>query len=381
MANSINIDPNVLDWVFKNTSKTFENQKAFQILEQWRIGEKAPTFNQVEDISKVLHVPFGYFFLRQPPQEDHSLLQYRTVQNERFETPSRELVDTIHAMTSVQDWMHEFVKKTEGQPVRVVGSGGHDASVDALANRIRSDLDLPTNWYEMTKDADESFKLLREKCEAAGIIIMMSGIVGNNTRRSLNIEEFRAFTLVDEFAPLIFINATDTMNGRLFSLVHEMAHVWVGQNSVFNGINFNLKENGYIEVKCNAVAAEIIVPRVNFQQIWGTSKNPDINKTVCQLARIFRCSTTVIARRAFDYKYIEKQEYEDIVKQAQIGCVEKVKRDGGNFYTTMATRIDTRLLYALASSVSNGTTLHTEAYKLTNTNRTTFSKLVELMRG
>lgn len=381
MTTSVSIVPEVLDWVFKNTSETIENRKAYRLLEQWKKGEKTPTFNQVEEVSKALHIPFGYFFLRQPPQEDHSLLQYRTVHIEKFETPSRELVDTIQDMVCIQDWMHEYVKRNNEEPLQVVGSGEHDASVEVLANRIRSDLDIPLNWYELTKDADDSFKFLREKGEAAGIIIMMSGIAGNNTRRSLNLEEFRAFTLVDNYAPLIFINATDTINGRLFSLVHEMAHVWVGQNSVFNGSSFSLRKHGYIEVKCNAVAAEILIPQETFKKKWENDITPDAKKKICQFARYFKCSTTAIARRALDQKYIAKSIYEDIAEQSQISCAEKVKSSGGNYYATMATRIDTRLLFALASSITNGTTLHTEAYKLTNTNRTTFSRLLEQARG
>lgn len=382
MTTTVNIAPEVLDWVIKSVAMTAENEKAYESLKLWRTGNKAPTFNQLEEVSKALHIPFGYFFLCQPPQEDYSFLKYRTVYNEKFDNPSRELIDTVQHMVSIQDWMHEYVIRTNDQQISIVGSGKNDASVEALATRIRNDLELPTNWYEMTKDADDSFKILRERGEAAGIVIMMSGIVGNYTKRTLNIEEFRAFTLIDNYAPLIFINATDTMNGRLFSLAHEMAHVWVGQNSVFNGSVFQQNKNdNYIEVKCNAVAAEILIPRTAFKAMWENDKTLDYIKKICQFARYFKCSTTAVARRAFDFNYIDKSIYNTVVNQAQTGCAIKAKKTGGNYYSTMGTRIDMRLLFALASSISSGATLYTEAYKLTNTNRTTFSKLLELTRG
>lgn len=382
MTTAVSIAPEILDWICKNIPVTSENQKAFTFLEQWKKGEKTPTFNKVEEVSKALHIPLGYFFLRQPPQEDYSFLQYRTVKSEQFATPSRELIDTVHDMISIQDWMHEYVKRTETRPLPIVGAGAHDTSVEALTTRIRNDLDIGNNWYEFSRDADASFKYLREKGEAAGIIIMMNGIAGNNTRRSLNIEEFRAFTLIDEYAPLIFINATDTKNGRLFSLVHEIAHVWVGQNSVYNGNDFIINDQSYIETKCNAVAAELLAPKEYFVNMWSSIQSRNAADAVCQIARYFKCSTVVVARRALDQKYITKEVYDDIAAIAIAkSCEVKTNSPGGDYYATMATRLDTRFLFALASSIIDGTTLHTDAYRLTKTNRTTFSKLLESVRG
>ena len=382
MTTTIDIAPEILDWIFRNVTETAENQKAYFYLEKWRKGEKTPTFNKVEEVSRTLHVPFGYFFLRQPPKEDYSFLQYRTIQKDAYAKPSRELIDTIHDMVSIQDWMHEYVKRTDAQPIQIVGSGKGDSTVEALATRIRSDLDIESNWYETTVDADSSFKYLREKGEAVGIIIMMNGIVGNSTKRSLKIEEFRAFTLVDDYAPLIFINATDTKNGRLFSLVHEMVHVWLGQNSVYNNTSIYLDAQSFTETKCNAVAAEILVPKRAFTSMWINTTIQKKTTEICRLARYFKCSTVVIARRALEQNYITKVIYDEVVAEAiEKSCTVKAKSPGGDYYATLATRIDTRLLFALANSISNGTTLYTEAYKLTKTSRVTFSKLLESVRG
>ena len=286
-------------------------------------------------------------------------------------------------MIYIQDWMHDYVYRTEIQPLPIVSSGAHDTSVEALAERIRNDLDIELDWYEQTRDSDESFKYLREKSVAAGIIIMMSGIAGNNTRRSLNIEEFRAFTLIDDYAPLIFINATDTKNGRLFSLIHELAHVWVGQNSVFNGSEYIFNDQSYLETKCNAVAAEILIPRETFISMWKENHTEVTYDFICKLARHFRCSTIVVARRALDQRFITKNAYNEIVDNVTTKSCEMkaISSTGGNYYATMATRLDTRFLFALASSVTDGTTLYTDAYRLTKTNRTTFNKLLETVRG
>ena len=78
-------------------------------------------------------------------------------------------------------------------------------------------------------------------------------------------------TLVDAYAPLIFINTTGTANGRLFSLLHETVHVWLGENSLFNNPEWSDERVSLLEQKCNAVAAELLVPAAEFPNVWDAS--------------------------------------------------------------------------------------------------------------
>lgn len=118
---------------------------------------------------------------------------------------------------------------------------------------------------------------------------MMNGIVGSNTHRSLDINEFRAFTMIDKYAPLIFINANDSSNGRLFSLAHEMTHIWLGVNSFCNDYQHPISGISSLEVLCNAVAAELLVPIEMFNISWREDKTDDIEENI-------RCGTTVVFR-------------------------------------------------------------------------------------
>ena len=216
---------------------------------------------------------------------------------------------------------------------------------------------------------------------------MMSGIVGNNTHRPLDIKEFRAFAIVDEYVPLIFINANDSINGKLFSLLHEFTHICLGENSLFNDRFSTATYVNKTESICNAVAAEIMVPLDLFIIEWGnTIAKYEIEKSIEILAGKFKCGQTVIARKAYDNGKIDYRIYHSIAQKAVEIYNDQVKRrkeqgSGGDFYRTAASRIDRRFFNLLLNSVQEGKTLYTDAFRLTNTNRSTFMSLAENVGG
>lgn len=126
---------------------------------------------------------------------------------------------------------------------------------------------------------------------------MQSGIVGANSNRKLDIRELRTFCLCDLFALLIFINATDTDNRKVFSLVHEAAHIWLNKDHCFNGIDIDTK----IEMVCSKVASEILVPETIFLHEWET-KGINNQDKIEKLSKLFKVSKVAIARKACDLK-------------------------------------------------------------------------------
>lgn len=379
----IEVKPDIFDWILSNVN--FENIKTkmrddFLL---WMTGENTPTFNQLETFSKATNIPFGYFFLSTPPVEKMELLEYRTIDSLDIEKPSRNLIDTINEMETVQEWMRNYVRSADFGELNFVGSIEKNESIDKIAATIMRSLKLSKKWFLNSSDVWDSFKVLRERLEDIGIMVMMNGIVRSNTHRSLDIKEFRAFTLVDKYVPLIFINANDSSNGRLFSLVHEMAHIWLGVNSFYNDYQQTMNGIKKVEVLCNAVAAEILVPIDIFNTCWKEDNTAGIEDKISELAKYFRCGSIVIARRALDQGLIDKATYKLIVDSTIEKYREKRSEQspGGNYYNTLKTRIDKRLVMALNNSIYEGRTTFSEAYRLTNTNRKTFSTLVEMVVG
>jgi len=378
---AVDVSPEVIDWVMRSVTNNL-NDGVLENLIKWKTGDKKPTFNQVETISKATRIPLGYFFLQTPPVETFPILQHRTIGSQSADTPSRELIDTINDMENIQEWMRSYMIESDYDCLAVVGCKKNERNPHEVVKSVRKELEIKKDWYKDINDATEAFRFFRKRLEDIGILVMMSGIVGNNTHRPLDISEFRAFTLIDEYAPLIFINANDSQSAKLFSLLHELSHIWVGVDNFYNDRYGNANTVSAVEVICNAIAAEILVPNELFVTEWGKMRGQDALIKVSEAKKIFRCGVVVAARKALDNQYINKTQYQAIVDEA-IAQFHDSRRgaSGGNYYATAASRIDKRFLIALDNSTKEGKTQFTDAFRLTNTNRNTFSNLMEKVRG
>lgn len=387
MQVSVDISSEILNWVLAHVQVDALPGQIMEYLSLWISGEKKPTFNQVEKVSKATGIPLGYFFLQTPPTEDLSIVEYRTIDSVELKNPSRNLIDTLHDMNQVQAWMHDYLISESYPPLKFIGSLKAESSLEIFAQKVRDLLGISLSWYKSARTAADSFNLIRTSISNTGTIVMMSGIVGNNTHRALNIKEFRAFSIVDEYAPLIFINSNDSMNGKLFSLLHEFAHICIGENSLFNDRYSTGGRIKKAEILCNAVAAEILVPETAFIESWNSAIDDNDTDRINALAHKFKCGITVIARKAYDNGFIDVQLYQSIAQQAVQLYNDSKKRkkergeSGGDFYRTAASRIDQRFFKMLVSSVHEGKTLYSDAFRLTNTNRSTFSNLADSIGG
>jgi len=283
---TIDVAQSIWQWVLSSVILSDSNTA---LINKWICGEKQPTFNQIEKFSKDTRVPLGYFFLKTPPIDALNLLEFRTVDSTTAQNPSRDLIDTVRHMENIQEWMREYLVSSGADKVAFVGAVNPNNSTVSVAGEVRKVLGLSINWFEKSKTLDESFKTLREAISNIGVVIMMNGIVGNNTRRNLNVDEFRAFALIDEFAPLIFINSTDSKGGKIFSVLHEFIHIGAAQNSLYNPRQFDLPIVNPLETFCNSVTAEIITPIEMFNEKWKLSTS-NASAKINTLSNFFKCS-------------------------------------------------------------------------------------------
>lgn len=378
MKNSITINNKIINWILDEFASEKLNDNYCQILISWKNKKTQPTISKIREISKKINIPFGYFFLSKKPKETIDFLQYRTVKSKVVSKPSRELIDTIYAMDDIQTWMSNYKKDNGLDRNNFVGNNKEEIikrNYINIANSIRKELKINDNWYELIS-SDNAYKYFVSKIQKAGIIVMSNGLVGNNPYRQLNVEEFRAFAIVDDYAPLIFINSADTSYAKLFSLLHELTHIWLGASDLITSeLGFEDKDD--IEQVCNGVAAEILVPIDSFKKSWG-NYHIDTYDKIAIFSREYKCSKIVIARRALDLGYISQEIYNQVAKEVRdIFFINKQKHRGGNFYDTHYSRYDINFVKAIYESVNIGTITYTEAYRLTNTNSKTFKRAIE----
>lgn len=247
-------------------------------------------------------------------------------------------------------------------------------SPEEVAADIRRTLDLQVHWNRSMDTWEEALRTLVRKIESAGILVMINGVVENNTHRPLDVEEFRGFALVDSHAPLIFINGTDAKAAQMFTLVHELAHLWLGKGGVSNLQGLIPAEND-VEEFCNKAAAEFLVPAHEMAKEWkrmGAAEKP-----FARLARSFKVSPVVAARRALDLNLITLPQYfkfynayKEEAAQRKAGS----KSGGGNFFLTLGTRLGKRFPAAIYSAAKEGKLAYREAYQLTGISGATFDR-------
>ena len=382
MSISVEISPSVLAWIGQQISAKTDSQIS-TLLNRWISKEEKPTAKTIRRVSQATHIPFGYFFLKSPPLGECNLIHCRTIDSTSIKTQSRDFIDVYNSMLNVQNWMAEYNRETLGwEPLPFVGRYNENNLPTEIAVNIRHELELFEDFFILEKSSDSCFNYLRKRISESGILVMKNAVVGSNTHRRLDIKEFRAFTIVNDYAPLIFINGNDAKTGKLFSLTHELAHIWIGSNSLFNDLYFN-SHVSKTEQTCNAVAAEILVPLSIFKDEWTklNVNSGDIVDRISELADIFHCSKLVIARRALDLKFISQKTYADIQSQTRmqfenLHLSSTSKFGGGSFYNNLKSNWDKNFILALDYSMKSGNTPYLDAYRLTGLKSQTFQNLV-----
>lgn len=338
----------------------------------WLDGEAQPTLRQLEAFARLTHTAFGYFFLPEPPAVALPVPDFRTVRDELLTEPSSNLLDTLYLCQQRQGWYRDYARLQGLPPLPFIGSARVEQTPESVAQGIRNTLALSR---QVAPNWEAALRQLIRKTEDAGILVMASSIVGSNTRRPLDVDEFRGFVLSDDSAPLVFLNGADSKSAQMFTLGHELAHLWLGETGISDAQAGRVPAQS-IERWCNQVAAELLMPMDTLRSAYQAG-NP-IAEEIQRLARIFKVSTLVALRRLFDAGYIDQatlwQQYR--IEEARLQKLKEKRGDGGNPYRTILARASKRFSRAIISSALEGMTSFSEANRLLGVRKTaTFDKL------
>lgn len=344
----------------------------FPRLLAWEQGQLHPTLRQLEDFAKATHAPIGYFFLPAPPIERMPIPDFRTVGGRHVARPSPDLLDTIHLSQQRQEWYREFARSIGDRPLAAVGSVSVTTDTRLAATQIREAIGFDLEERRQIPTWTDALRRFIELADAAGVMVMVSGVVGSNNRRKLDPEEFRGFALADGLAPLVFLNGSDSKAAQMFTLAHELAHIWLGESGVSDAQPSEVPDHR-VERWCNEAAAELLVPLELFQNEYD--RNADVRKEMNRLARRFKVSTLVILRRMRDAGLNDarfREVYDDEVERLRA----LPAGSGGNFYLTLGARASKRFARALVVSTLEGRSSFTEAFRLLGFKRmATFDEL------
>ncbi len=324
-------------------------------LEAWEKGNERPTFHQAQSLAHKLHIPFGYLFLSAPPEEKLPLPDLRVVAGTQPYPPSPHFSDLLNDVLRKQQWYREYQESEGAQPIPFIGRFTLSSSPEIVAVDIRDTLGISDKMRQESESWELFLRDFIQRAESVGVLVLRSSIVGNNTSRPLNVEEFRGFAISDDLAPVIFINGQDAKAAQIFTLAHELAHLWIGESGVSNPDygKRSSQQQHIIDRFCDQVAAETLVPKQDFLSYWQDSKT--LNDNLQALAARYRVSPFVILRRAYENEKLTADDYHNQYQELLTDHKRrKSQKGGGNFYLNVAARNSNTLTITLLVATAEG---------------------------
>ena len=371
----VDVKPAMLRWARERAGlepDTLANR--FPKLSDWEREEARPTLRQLEDFAKATHVPIGYLFLSEPPVERVPIPDFRTVENRRIGHPSPDLLETIYLCQQRQEWYRDYVRSLREEPLPFIGSVTPESDVVQTAAEIRHALGFEIEERRQYPTWTEALRRFIEQADRLGVLVMVNGVVGSNNHRKLNPDEFRGFAISDDLAPLVFINGADTKSAQMFTLAHELAHLWLGQ-SALSDMEPGSSPTHRVENWCNRVAAELLVPFAVFRE--QLRANEDLQAALDRLAKHFKVSTLVVLRRIHDAGGLSQEAFWQAYRE-ELNRLRDIQKagSGGDFYLTLGVRVGKRFARALVANTLEGQTLHRDAFRLLSLSKlSTFREL------
>lgn len=375
------INPQIITWALKRQNLMPEQIAAGAMtadkVRAWESGE-AITEAQAELLANKLRIPYLVLFLSSPPPpEDVPIPDLRTRSGKPVSKPSHQFIAVINDALMRQDWFREHIRLRQSgrQKLGFVGRYKVTDSVVDVADNMRSVLRVNQTLRNECHNWEQFLRRLIARAEETGVLVMRSGIMGHSTRQKLDADEFQGFAISDPFAPVVFINDADARAAQIFTLAHELAHIWIGETGISNArlVAKSMSELGMIERFCNQVAAEFLVPERSFNVSWQSSMGVRVN--LQRLSRFFWVSSLVALRRAYDLKKINFDEfkkesdeeyarYRALDEKRQKKAEEKEKKQTGDFWSTFKMRNSVLLSRTVAANVRSAKTTYTEASSL-----------------
>ena len=376
------LNPEMLRWALARSSVSRDDlarsfKKDVVTIEQWLTGETTLTFRQAQKLAKQMRVPFGYLFLEEPPDDDVPLPDFR--RHPASTEVSLDLRDVISDVLRKQDWYRDHRAERDEGSIEFVGRFTITSDVNVVAEDIRSALDFETE-IRPESQAAAFLRAFVARVEAAGILVMRNGIVGQATNRALRAEEFRGFSIADRMAPVIFVNNADSNAAQGFTLAHELAHIWIGQGGISDAdVTISGEGPGDIEAFCNEVAGELLLPWAALSERWR-QRSTAFEDWTSRIAREFHVSSVMVARQLWQHEAIDREQFFDFYnREKQNWTSKQVAGSGGNYYLTTPIRNSRRLTESVLESVEASETSIREASRLLGVKPANLPKLEESM--
>jgi Zn-dependent peptidase ImmA (M78 family)/DNA-binding XRE family transcriptional regulator len=324
MSDKAFITPNILTWA-RESAKMSEETAAGKVavnvdkLKEWESGTSQPTIKQAQVLAKAYKRPFALFFLPEIPRDFQPLQDFRKSGSKTLTTSS---IFIIREIQQKQAWISDAYADNDEIKVPFVGRFTIRDSPQLVAQDILKTLDIHPAHYK----TENPIKEWIDAAEAKGVFVSRTSFI--HSRLKLDSEELQGFAISNSYAPFVFINSDDWNAPQLFTLVHELAHIWIAETGISNDVEPEIKNKEKfhpVELFCNEVAANALMPKdiiLNFgSQVYHNSKE------VFRMAKVLGVSSFALIVRALNLGLISATAYQKLKRQADVDFAEYLKRE------------------------------------------------------
>lgn len=377
------INPSILEAILERRGLTAEGlaQKLRLRAERvrgWLTGETRPTWQQLKKLAKALHVPVGYFFLSELPAQILPVADFRTLPEAKAEALSPDIEALLQDAMRKRDWLREHRREEGWSALPFIGRFTINDAPAQVAEHIRTELQLPLPFSREIKGYGDYLRRLIQHAEAAGIVVLRSRTSPHTPRQTLPVEEFRGFTLVDPYAPIIFLNAADSLTGQIFTLAHELAHLWIQSEGISNPLPDTKEALHPVERFCNRTAAELLMPAEAFREAWHRWHTLSLPERLHKLSKHFKVSQQAVFVRAHQLQLLSAEEAEmPLPTLTNPSSSQPAKKGGGGFYKNFLSRNSKSFVSAVLNAVRRGRLLYRDAARLLGTSHGIVAHLLQ----
>jgi len=319
------ITPSVLEWARKR-SRLREDEAALRILGkdspltelvakllQWESGLSRPTIAQMRKVCEVYKRPLAMFYMEEPPEEFETLRDFRSGSASGRTDFSPSLALLLRRSFSKSAWLHDYLRASGNETLAFVGAANVSDGALNVAERIRRQLGVTPLDQINSSSREEALRLWIRHAEQQGIFVF---------RDLLDPEEVSGFVVSDTLAPFIFLNGNDAVAKQLFTLGHELCHLWLDQSSISDLRPFTPHldtEIIEIETFCNLVSSQLLLSEPEFGVRWHLlPSNQPLELKISDMSRTFKVSEEAIAIRLLRWGVLDEKKYWSLREQYRV---------------------------------------------------------------
>lgn len=358
-------------WTIEDTSKRLKTN--VETIKAFESGEKAPTLRQLNELSQAFKRPLATFLLSKPIKEKPLPKDYRMLPGKKNIFDKKTIV-VLRKARSLQEIGNELSRNIDYQTKPKVERRKISENPEIIADNYRKVFGLTGEKQRKFKTPYELFSSLRDILEDMNILVFQF---------SMPVEDARGFVLTDEFPNIIVVNTKDSIEARLFSLMHEFAHILLGE-TVIDLPNISITTRNEIESWCNEFASSFLLPKeISISLFDSKSDILTETKTINSFSRRYNVSKAMILFNMFKLNYITKMDYETVLERYKPKEIEKKeKKKGGGIPSDRRclSEVGTKFVSIVANNYDKNHITYTDALNYLSIRSKNFDKVLAMAR-